>query len=115
MKQKTKRQPSELQYAAINAAKLAGLPEPTLEHRFAPPRQWRFDLAWPELKLAVECEGGIWTGGRHTRGKGFEDDCVKYNAAALLGWTLLRFTGGMLSGPVAVAAMLDFRLKRGVK
>lgn len=62
------------------------------EHRFHPTRRWRFDFAWPDRMLAVECEGGIWRGGRHTRGKGFEDDCVKYNEALLLGWNVLRVT-----------------------
>ena len=62
------------------------------EYRFAPPRRWRFDFAWPDKKLAVEIEGGVWSKGRHTRGKGFINDCDKYNAAVLLGWRVLRFT-----------------------
>ncbi|HEY7313861.1 MAG TPA: hypothetical protein VH643_31215 [Gemmataceae bacterium] len=57
----------------------AGLPPPNREHRFAPPRRWRFDLAWPSLRLALEIEGGTWTGGRHVRGKGYENDREKYN------------------------------------
>ena len=62
------------------------------EYRFAPPRHWRFDFAWPAVKLAVEIEGGVWSRGRHTRGKGFIADCDKYNAATMLGWRVLRFT-----------------------
>jgi len=68
------------------------------EHRFHPTRRWRFDFAWPSKKIAVEIEGGTWTGGRHTRGAGFQKDCEKYNAAAVLGWTVLRFTAGDLNG-----------------
>lgn len=34
--------------------------------------------------------------GRHVSTKGFEDDCVKYNAAAGLGWTVLRGTAAMV-------------------
>jgi hypothetical protein len=49
----------------------AGIPAPIREYRFAPPRRWRFDLAWPSLRLALEIEGGTWTGGRHVRGNGF--------------------------------------------
>lgn len=60
------------------------------EHRFAPPRLWRFDFAWPNLKLALEVEGGHWSGGRHVRGKGFEGDMEKYNEAALAGWLVIR-------------------------
>ena len=74
----------------------AGLPEPEREHRFAPPRKWRLDFAWPEHRVALEVEGGTMTGGRHTRGKGFEADCEKYNQCVLDGWLLLRVTGAMV-------------------
>jgi very-short-patch-repair endonuclease len=65
------------------------------EHRFSE-RKWRFDFAWPAKALAVELEGGSWVRGRHNRPQGFENDCEKYNAAALLGWRVLRFTTGMV-------------------
>lgn len=61
------------------------------EYRFDKERRWRFDLAFPEHKLAVEIEGGIWISGRHTRAMGYEGDCEKYNAATLQGWRVLRF------------------------
>lgn len=66
------------------------------EVRFAPPRRFRFDRCHRASRVAVELEGGVWSGGRHTRGKGFTDDCTKYNLAASLGWLVFRFTGGML-------------------
>ena len=74
------------------------LPEPEREYKFASAlgRKWRFDVAWPECKVAVELEGGVYSGGRHTRGKGFEGDLLKLNQAALLGWRVLRFTSKML-------------------
>lgn len=62
------------------------------EYKFHPKRKWRFDYALPDQKLAIECEGGIWTNGRHTRGKGYKGDMEKYNAAIENGWKLLRFT-----------------------
>lgn len=75
----------------------AGVVEPTSEYVFARPRLWRFDLAWPELRLAVEVEGGIWMRrGHHSSGKGFESDCEKYNTAAIAGWKVLRVTPGMI-------------------
>ena len=43
-----------------------------------------------------ELEGGTWTGGRHTRGTGFRDDCEKYNAAGAFGWRVFRLTGESL-------------------
>jgi very-short-patch-repair endonuclease len=62
------------------------------ELRFHPVRKWRFDLAHPGVQLAVEVEGGVWRGGRHTRGTGFSSDCEKYAEALILGWSVLRVT-----------------------
>jgi len=81
------------------------LPEPEREHRFHHPRRWRFDRAWPDRLIAAEIEGGIWSHGRHTRGSGFEGDCEKYNAAALEGWTVLRFTSGMIDSGLAARTL----------
>lgn len=84
-----------------------GLPCPDAEFRFDPKRRWRFDYAWQVnvqtktpgfaiAKVALEVEGGIHTGGRHTRGRGFEKDMEKYNAAALAGWVVVRCTPSTL-------------------
>ena len=79
---------------SIAVAFFAGqrLPAPVTEHRFHPSRKWRFDYAWPDAKVALEVEGGVWTGGRHTSSAGFLKDMEKYNAAARLGWRVLRCT-----------------------
>jgi hypothetical protein len=50
----------------------------------------------PARLLAVECEGGTWSEGRHVRGGGFEGDCEKYSEAALDGWRVLRVTTTMI-------------------
>lgn len=68
------------------------MPAPVPEHRFHPHRRWRTDYAWPDRKLALEVEGGIWTQGRHTRGAGFLADLEKYNTLTAMGWRLLRVT-----------------------
>lgn len=60
------------------------------EHKFHPTRRWRFDYAIPEHKIAIEVEGGVWTGGRHTSPKGFLNDMEKYNTATVMGWRVLR-------------------------
>jgi very-short-patch-repair endonuclease len=73
-----------------------GLPRPTREYRFHPTRRWKSDFAWPDKKLICEVEGGVWSSGRHTRGKGFIGDIEKYNSAIELGYTVLRFTPQML-------------------
>lgn len=62
------------------------------EYKFHPTRKWRFDYAIPAHKIAIEVEGGVWTGGRHTSPKGFLGDMEKYNTATIMGWRLLRTT-----------------------
>ena len=82
------------------------------EYQFHPSRKWRFDFAWPALMIAVEVEGGVWSGGRHTRGKGFVEDCVKYNEAALLGWTIFRCTTDMVRSGQAMHYIETMMLTR---
>ena len=71
--------------------KIAKIPKPEEEFVFAPPRKWRFDFAYPDKKIAIEIEGGVWSEGRHRRPIGFIKDMEKYNAAALHGWRVLRY------------------------
>ena len=87
--------------------KMTGLPEPVKEYPFthqivgsgpgirmrlqeAGLKNWRFDLAWPEIQFAVECEGGTFTGGAHVRGAYYRDNMIKYNTALLEGWQVYR-------------------------
>lgn len=69
------------------------IPKPTPEYRFAPPRRWRFDFAWPDQRVAVEIEGLTYGGGRHQRVDGFVADCEKYEAALMAGWRVYRLPG----------------------
>ncbi|HBC20912.1 MAG TPA: hypothetical protein DC009_02200 [Porphyromonadaceae bacterium] len=62
------------------------------EYKFHPTRRWRFDYAIPQFRIAIEIDGGVWTGGRHTRPKGYLGDLEKFNAAAAMGWVVLKFT-----------------------
>jgi very-short-patch-repair endonuclease len=80
----------------------AGLPAPKREYKFHPVRRWRFDLAWDGLMLAVEVDGGIWTGGRHGTGSGITSDCEKYNEAVCLGWIVLRVTPDQVESGMAL-------------
>jgi very-short-patch-repair endonuclease len=66
------------------------------EYRFQPKRRWRFDFAIPQHMLAIEVVCGTWTNGRHTRGRGYERDAEKHNAAAALGWRTLHFSTSMV-------------------
>lgn len=85
--------------------RITGLPDPEREFRFAKPRRYRADFAWPAQKILAEVEGGIYTGGRHTRGKGYEEDCRKYNLAVELGWRVLRFTPKDIQDGRAIATL----------
>ena len=67
------------------------MPLPAREVRFHPSRKWRWDFAWPDIKLAVEIQGG-GQNGRHSSIAGMTGDCDKYNAAVSLGWRVLKFT-----------------------
>jgi very-short-patch-repair endonuclease len=85
---------------------------PITEYRFAGqlrrpttgrPYMFRFDFAWPEIKLAVEVDGGTSMVRRTKRGQliaigshAQDSDYEKLNLAAELGWTVLRYTVKML-------------------
>jgi transposase len=77
------------------------------EYRFAPPRKWRFDLAWPELLVAFEREGGTWQRGRHTRPAGYANDAEKYNQAAIMGWIVIRGTADMIQSGLALDQLIQ--------
>lgn len=92
-------------YPLVKLCRAAGLPEPLPEYKFHPLRKWRADYCWPIHKVLVEIDGGVWTQGRHTRGAGFLKDLEKLNAAALLGFRVLRYTPQQL-----VQAVADLRV-----
>ena len=84
--------------------------EPVREHRFwsggrlkpsgetTTFSKWRFDFAYPELKLAFEVEGGTWIPrSGHTHPIAYAKDCEKYNFAVKLGWTVYRVTPEMIN------------------
>jgi len=75
------------------------------EYRFHPRRKWRFDFILQDRQTfehyytAIEIEGGLYSRGRHVRGKGYQADLDKYNAAAADGWFVFRFsTQDVLTG-----------------
>ncbi|WP_151963628.1 DUF559 domain-containing protein [Acinetobacter oleivorans] len=72
------------------------------EYKFHPKRKWRADFLISGKKILVEVEGGIWNGGRHTRGKGYLGDMEKYNEAAMMGFTVLRFSTEQVKAGVAI-------------
>lgn len=61
------------------------------EYKFLSERRFRFDYAIPRYQLGIEIDGGVFCGGRHTRGLGFIKDQEKTNLACCEGWYVLRF------------------------
>ncbi len=103
-----KRSRSELEVELLAQINMLKLPKPQEEYKFLEDRRFRFDFAYPEYRLAIEVQGGIWRKGGHSSAKGIMRDCEKYNLAQLNGWTLLLFTAeDVHSGEAArVIAML---------
>lgn len=90
-----------------------GFPMPVAEYRFAPPRRWRADFAWPEQGILFEIEGGVWVSGRHTRGAGYLADIEKYNVASVRGWTLIRCVPATVGSPATINLLREaFALRR---
>ena len=80
--------------------------EPIRELQFHPDRKWRFDFAFVSEKIAVEIEGGLFVGGGHSRGKGYESNLEKYNQAVLMGWRVLRYSTDMVMRGDAINEVL---------
>ncbi len=110
--------------------RFVGLPLPVLEARFHPTRKWAFDAMWaiaqpaglmqivvtPDVRLAVEVEGGIFLagGGRHNRGAGFRADTEKYAEAAILGYHLIRCLPEDVTSGKTLAWIERFFAARGI-
>ncbi len=74
----------------IDAAfKAAGIQVPVREYRITETRRFRWDYAWPEYRVALEQQGGVWSRGAHGRGTGIVRDQEKANLAAMHGWLCL--------------------------
>jgi very-short-patch-repair endonuclease len=82
---------------------------PFRQWQFHPERKWKFDFAFRGEKIAIEVEGGIYSRvqGGHTRGKGYELNLEKYNAAVKLGWRVLRYSTDMVLAGTAMADVLE--------
>lgn len=92
-------------------------------------RQWKFDFAIRKYKVAVEIEGlvprRLWDRkqqkevlvvyGGHATITGIKEDMEKYNFAALLGWTVLRFEQKDIKPRHAIDMTLRVLARRGWK
>jgi len=63
------------------------------EHLFAKPRQFCFDVAIYEKKIAIEYEGMRYDiQGGHQSPKGFTSNIEKYKLARSMGWEVWQYT-----------------------
>lgn len=89
---KQTKEPAGIQFIKQQLDK-ANIPFVT-EHRFHDVRKFRFDIAIPLLKIAIEYEGLVATGqkGGHQTKKHYTKDAEKYNLATMMGWRVYRYT-----------------------
>ena len=69
--------------------KSQGLPEPEFEVEYIPGRKFRLDVAWPQYKIGIEVQGGLWMKAAHSTGKGIKRDMEKRNLGILAGWRVI--------------------------
>lgn len=68
-----------------------------------PGRAFRWDFAFPQARLLVEVQGGIWRGkGAHNTGQAITRDCEKAAYAAMHGWRTFGVTGRQIDSGEAV-------------
>jgi hypothetical protein len=80
---------SDLELRALRTLVAAGLPMPVQQLRITlNGRRRRIDLAYPELKIAIELLGWEWHGGRAA----FDADHARSNELVSVGYRLLQFT-----------------------
>lgn len=88
----------------------AGVPEPVLEHIVLTPGGSflaRVDLAYPALRIAIECDSDRWHSGRQRR----QADLERQNRLVLAGWTILRFTwDDLIDQPHLIVAQVRMAL-----
>jgi hypothetical protein len=76
---------------------------PVVEFRHIPGRRFRLDYAWPDHRIGLEVQGGIWIRGKHSRGAGQKIDMEKNNLGILHGWRVFQCVPGQ-----EVQTIVDF-------
>lgn len=112
MRKRTHRTGKEVSYLEQDFGKLArkyNLPAYRRNYNF---HGFEFDVAWPQVRICVEIDGGTFHGGHHVRGKGYQRDCVKNNLAQSEGWVVLRCDREMLYTKSFIMAVKNMILRR---
>jgi len=72
------------------------IPTPERQFQYAKGRKLRADFAWPDHRLLLEVQGGIYSKQAHGSITGILADIDRSNAAVLNGWRMLRVTPEMV-------------------
>ena len=84
---------SDLETRAVRAIAMAGLPLPKQQHRmWLGGKPVRIDLAYPELKIAIEVDSWEYHGQVRSQ---FDCDHIRRDELVLLQWTPFTFTSAM--------------------
>lgn len=78
-------------------------------------REWRFDWAWPEYKVALEIQGGTFVNGRHSRGPALRKEYEKLNAALVQGWVVVHTLAGEVMTPAVTRTLHRLLAQRAPK
>ena len=95
---KPKGGPNRLEVAFLAQIKAAGLPLPCAQYHHIPNREFRLDFAYPEIRLGIECQGGVHRlKDKHAR------DIEKRALGLLHGWIVLEVDSVSVDSGMAVS------------
>ena len=107
---------SKLEQSLADALRMYGadLPEPVREFRAVPDRKFRWDFGWPDARLLVEVQGGVYAKGRSAHsGASLARDFEKLNLAARWGYRCLMFGPPDLRGRALTTTVETIRRALG--
>ena len=93
---------SDLEDALAFQLDALGLTGYVREYQAIKGRKFRFDFCFTEQRLLIEVNGGTFTKGAHSTGRGIARDYEKSNLAQLQGWCCLAFDGKAVRSGEAV-------------
>ena len=103
---------SDLEDALAFQLDALGLTGYVREYQAIKGRKFRFDFCFTEQRLLIEVNGGTFTKGAHSTGKGIARDYEKNNLAQLAGWRCRRLTarrrGSEAAEAVKAGGMMEF-------
>lgn len=72
-------------------------------------RKFKADFVHADSKVAIEIQGGVWSGGKHGRGTGIKIDATKLALAQRNGWQVYQVVPGSEREmmPLILGAILD--------